>query len=147
MTIIQSQIEHLDDLAPLFDAYRVFYKQCSNLERATRFLKDRITKKDSIIYIAYIETVAVGFTQLYPTFSSVTMEKMYVLNDLYVNPNYRGNNVGQHLIEEAKTLCIDNNYKGLALQTAFNNPAQHLYERLDFIKETDLHYFWTNNNK
>jgi len=147
MTIIQSQIEQLDDLAPLFDAYRVFYKQDSNLEQAKHFLKDRLTKKDSIIYIAYIDELAVGFTQLYPTFSSVSMEQMYVLNDLYVSPNYRGKNIGQQLIQVAKNLCINNNYKGLTLQTAFNNPAQHLYERLGFIKDTDLYYVWTNNTK
>jgi len=70
-----------------------------------------------------------------------------VLNDLYVSPNYRGKNIGQQLIQVAKNLCINNNYKGLTLQTAFNNPAQHLYERLGFIKDTDLYYVWTNNTK
>ncbi len=147
MTITQAKPEHLDVLTPLFDAYRMFYKQTSNLKQAKTFLKERLSKKDAVIYIAFIDHKAVGFTQLYPTFSSVSMEQVYVLNDLYVNYKYRGNSVGQELIHAAKTFCIDNNSKGLTLQTAFNNPAQHLYERLGFIKDTDLHYFWSNNNK
>jgi len=145
MTIILSQMAQLDDLVPLFDAYRVFYKQDSNLKQAKRFLEDRLIKKDSIIYIAYIDDIPVGFTQLYPSFSSVSMSKIYVLNDLYVKSNYRGSRIGQELIQTAKNLCITHNYKGLALQTANNNPAQHLYERLEFNKDSDLHYFWTNN--
>ena len=147
MIIVQAQIEHLEALVPLFDGYRKFYKQESNLQKTKNFLEARITHKDSIIFIAFIDNVAVGFTQLYPLFSSVSMEKMYVLNDLYVNLNYRGKSIGQQLLQTAKSLCTRNNYKGLALQTAFNNPAQHLYERLGFIKDTDLHFFWTNNNQ
>jgi len=147
MTIIQAQIEHLNVLAPLFDDYRVFYEQTSNVKEAKTFIKARIINKDSIIYIAIIDSKVVGFTQLYPLFSSVSMEQMYLLNDLYVNSNYRNKGIGQQLIKEAKDFCVTNNYKGLAIQTANNNPAQHLYERLGFKKDTDLHFFWTNNNE
>lgn len=144
MHIVQAQIKHIEDLAPLFDGYRMFYRQDSDLEKAKSFLQNRITNKDSIIYIAYINNKAVGFTQLYPLFSSVSMESMYLLNDLYVHANHRNKGIGQVLIQAAKNLCISNNYKGLALQTENKNPAQHLYERLDFIKDPDLQFFWTN---
>ena len=145
MKIIQAQIKHLDDLASLFDSYRMFYRQDSNLEKAKSFLKERITNKESTIFIAYSNHDAIGFTQLYPLFSSASMQPMYVLNDLFVDSNYRNKGVGNVLIQAAKNLCTKNNNKGLAIQTAYNNPAQHLYERLGFKKDTDLQFFWSVN--
>ncbi|WP_033962327.1 GNAT family N-acetyltransferase [Psychroserpens jangbogonensis] len=142
MTILQAQLKDLDTLASLFDGYRMFYKQESNLSDATAFLKTLLEQKASVVYIAYINDKAVGFTQLFPLFSSVSMQPMYLLNDLYVDSNYRSQGIGEALINRAKQLCKDENQKGLAIQTAFDNPAQHLYERLGFVKDTDLHLFW-----
>jgi len=147
MTIVQAEAKHLDDLAPLFDGYRVFYKQQSNVAAAKAFLKDRLTNKDSVIYMAYLDEKAVGFTQLYPLFSSVSMETMYLLNDLYIDSTLRSRGIGQLLIQAAKEFCITNNYKGLAIQTAQDNKAQELYERVGFVKDTDLHFFWENRER
>ena len=144
MTITRAKLKDLNDLAPLFDDYRKFYKQDSNLEGAKRFLKQRMIKNDSIIYIAYENDEAIGFTQLYPLFSSVSMRSMYMLNDLFVNSNHRGQGIGEALINRAKHLCQSENNKGLAIQTAIDNPAQQLYQRLGFIKDTDLQFFWSN---
>jgi hypothetical protein len=77
MTIIQAYIEHLEDVVPLFNSHRIFYEQDSDIISAKQFLKERILNNESIIYIAYLEKEAVGFTQLYPLFSSVTMKSMY----------------------------------------------------------------------
>lgn len=145
MKILKAQLEHLNDVAPLFDGYRVFYRQLPNLETAKAFIKERIEKQESIIYIAYLDNVAVGFTQLYPLFSSVSMERMELLNDLYIHPDYRNRGIGEALINKAKLFCKNNNSKGLAIQTEATNKAQHLYERLGFIKDIDLHFFWANN--
>ncbi|MEJ2113946.1 MAG: GNAT family N-acetyltransferase [Flavobacteriaceae bacterium] len=142
MNIIQAKEEHLNDLVPLFDAYRIFYEQSSNLEDARQFLNNRITKGESVIFIAYIENVAVGFTQLYPSFSSVSMKRSYILNDLYVHKDYRKKGVGSALLNKAKQLCKEKNYKGIGLQTATDNPAQFLYESLGWEKEPYLGYFW-----
>jgi len=142
MTIIEAHSEHLDDLAPMFDGYRVFYKQPSDLESAKEFLKDRIRNDESIIYMAYIDGKAVGFTLLYPLFSSVSLKPMYLLNDLYVKADYRGQGIGKALIDKAKALCEKEKNKGLTLQTASDNPAQKLYERLGFVKDHDLYYYW-----
>jgi ribosomal protein S18 acetylase RimI-like enzyme len=126
----------------MFDGYRVFYKQPSDLESAKEFLKDRIRNDESIIYMAYIDGKAVGFTLLYPLFSSVSLKPMYLLNDLYVKADYRGQGIGKALIDKAKALCEKEKNKGLALQTASDNPAQKLYERLGFVKDHDLYYYW-----
>ncbi|EDP69913.1 glyceraldehyde-3-phosphate dehydrogenase [Flavobacteriales bacterium ALC-1] len=143
MTIIKAHIDHIEDLVPLFDGYRLFYKQRTDKEGAHHFLLERFKNKDSIIFLAYIDNKAVGFTQLYPLLSSVSMQPMYLLNDLFIDANYRSQGIGEALINKAKQLCIAENNKGLAIQTAHDNPAQHLYERLGFEKDPDLHFFWT----
>ncbi len=142
MTIIQATTKHLKDIVPLFDAYRVFYRQPSNLIGAENYIKERLTKQDSVIYIAYINNVAVGFTQLYSLFSSVSMQAMYLLNDLYIDTKYRNQNIGTLLIQKAKALCREKGCKGLMIQTEKSNPAQHLYQREGFIKDEDLSFFW-----
>ena len=144
MEITKATLKHLDDLASLFDGYRQFYKQDANLEKAKAFLTNRIKNNESVIYIAYLDNKAVGFTQLYPLFSSVSLQPMYLLNDLYVDANIRNKGVGQQLIQAAKNLCIKKGYKGLGIQTEVSNPAQHLYQRVGFKKDPDLHLFWTN---
>jgi GNAT superfamily N-acetyltransferase len=77
-------------------------------------------------------------------FSSVSMQRSYVLNDLYVTPSYRGKKIGEALLNKAKELCIASNAKGLSLETGIHNPAQKLYEKLHWVKDVDgFHYFWT----
>ena len=142
MIIIQATTDHLGDLVPLFDGYRVFYRQPSNIKDVRVFLKDRLYKQDSIIYIAYINNLPVGFTQLYFLFSSVSMQPMYLLNDLYIDSNYRNKSIGTALINKAKALCKEKAYKGLIIQTDKTNPAQHLYQREGFVLDEDLSFFW-----
>jgi len=147
MKIIKAELSHLEDIVPLFDGYRIFYKQASNLKAAKAFIKNRLLLKDAIIYVAYIKNNAVGFTQLYPLFSSVSMTPMYLLNDLYIDSTYRNQGIGEALINQAKQLCKTEKNKGLAIQTAFDNPAQKLYQRLGFKSDTDLHFFWSATDK
>jgi GNAT superfamily N-acetyltransferase len=145
MEVIFADLKHLDLVAPLFDAYRVFYKQQSDISLATSFLKERIQLKESIILLALNEEGSpMGFTQLYPMFSSVSAKRSYVLNDLYVAAAFRKKGVGETLLEAAKNICKVKAYKGIALETATDNPAQYLYERLGWKKNSDLQYFWSN---
>lgn len=144
MIIIKAHIEHLDQIVSLFDAYRIFYLKPSNKEKVKQFLFERLKNKESIIFLALVDNQAVGFTQLYPSFSSVSMQPIYILNDLYVSKTYRKQGVGVALLNKAKQLCREQNYKGLGLQTEATNPAQHLYESLGWKKDPDLQYFWTN---
>jgi ribosomal protein S18 acetylase RimI-like enzyme len=133
-------LEQLEILVPLFDTYRVFYKEVSDLKRARDFLTERIQNNESIIYIAYDETRVLGFTQLYPSFSSTTTQRLWILNDLYVIPEARGLRVGEHLIERALQLARDTNAKGVMLETAHTNiSGQKLYERMGFMRE-DLEF-------
>jgi len=145
MIIIKAHIEHLDQIVSLFDAYRVFYRKPSDKDTAKQFLFERLKNKESIIFLALVNDEAVGFTQLYPSFSSVSMQPVYILNDLYVTKKYRKQGIGVALLKKAKQLCRSNNFKGLGLQTETTNPAQYLYESLGWEKDPDLQYFWTND--
>lgn len=144
-TIIEADENHIEAVAPLFDQYRVFYKQESDEQAAKKFLLERIQKNESILFVAYLDGVAIGFTQLYTSFSSVSLQAVFILNDLYVAPSSRGKGVGEALLNRAKAVCRERKYKGLALETGVKNPAQQLYEKLGWEKDTDcFHYFWTS---
>ena len=143
MKIITVTSENLDQLASLFNDYRIFYKQESNLAAAKNFMKERLDNKDSVVFLATDENgIGLGFTQLYPSFSSVKMKPSYILNDLYVSQENRGFGIGEALLEHAKEFAITNNCHGLSLETDNDNPAQNLYERLGWKKDMHLHYSW-----
>lgn len=143
ITTVRIHQNQISDIVPLFDAYRVFYKMKSNIVEAYSFLNDRILKDESIIFAAYKSETAVGFVQLFKTFSSVSLESSLILNDLFVAPQYRNNNIGETLLLKSQEFCIANNYKGLALETAIDNPAQKLYKKLGWRKDSHcFHYFW-----
>ncbi|WP_273567206.1 GNAT family N-acetyltransferase [Maribacter halichondriae] len=142
--IIKVDKTYLDDIAPLFDAYRIFYGQNSDVPAARIFLTERMDKRESVLFLAHHKGIPAGFTQLYTTFSSVTLQPVYILNDLYVDVKYRKMGIGEALLEKGKTFCKSKGYKGLALETAIDNPAQKLYERLGWEKESHcFHYFWS----
>ncbi|MBX2827596.1 MAG: GNAT family N-acetyltransferase [Flavobacteriaceae bacterium] len=144
MKIIKATHENLTTLAPLFDGYRIFYKQNSDREAAQDFLSKRFAEGDSVIFMAVDEQGnGLGFTQLYPSFSSVFMQRVYILNDLFVDAHARGKGVGEALMEHAKVFAREQGAKGLTLETAVDNPAQKLYERLGWKKDTEVfHYTW-----
>ena len=145
MKIIKADSSHIPLIAPLLDQYRVFYKQTTNVKAATEFLGKRLSKGESIILLAFKGDQPIGFTQLYTSFSSVSLQPVFILNDLYVDVNHRGKKVGEELLLQAKAYCREMRYKGLALETSIDNPAQRLYERLGWKKDTDcFHYFWTS---
>ncbi len=144
MKVIQARRDNLELLVPLFDGYRVFYKQSSNPEAARNFLSERFQKNDSVIFLALDQDgTGIGFTQLYPSFSSVSMQRTYILNDLYVTSAARKRGVGKALMESAKQFAIESGSKGLTLETDLDNPAQSLYQRLGWKKDTHVnHYTW-----
>lgn len=123
--------DDLDLLAPLFDAYRVFYGQASDLEAAHRFLAVRQAAGESLLLIAELEGEPVGFVQLYPFFSSVRLTRLLVLNDLYVAEGARRAGVARALLGGAAELARDRGCTGLMLETADDNvAAQALYDKL-----------------
>jgi len=142
--ISQAGLDDIDHIVPLFNDYRIFYEQEPDIFRARQFLLNRIESSESIIFLAFQDEEAIGFTQLYPTFSSVSMQRMYILNDLYVDTNYRNLGVASLLLNHAKSYVLELGYKGLSLETHISNPAQKLYEKLGWVKDTEYaHYMWS----
>lgn len=141
LTVQRASIENVDIIAPLFDAYRQFYKQASDLEKACLFIAERLENDESVIFIAYWNNEPAGFTQLYPLFSSVSMRRAWLLNDLYVNPGFRENGVGTALLERAKSHCRATNAKALTLETSWDNyTAQKVYEKNGWQREENFFY-------
>ncbi len=130
-------LERLDAIAQLFDAYRVFYSQPSDPDGARQFIRARLTGDDAHIICAVNEAdVVVGFTQLYPCFSSVSMERTWILNDLFVDPRARRSGVGRMLLEAARQHALATGAVRLELATEKTNvTAQSLYQSQGWVRE------------
>lgn len=141
-SIRQATLDDIEPLALQFNAYRVFYNQSPDMAGATDFLRQRITQQDSHIYLSETpDPLIAGFCQLYPSFSSQSMQKTWILNDLFVAPEYRSKGVAQQLIARAEKLAIDTCSKGLLLCTqTTNHIAQALYQKVGFTPLSD--YTW-----
>ncbi len=136
-TIRQATALDLDSLVPLFDQYRQFYRQPSNIEGAKQFLLDRFRFNQSIVFMAFSGNTPVGFTQFYPSFLSGAMAQILVLNDLFVVPEERARGVGTALLEHAAGYARRIGAMRLVLSTEITNAnAQSLYEKLGWKRDT-----------
>jgi ribosomal protein S18 acetylase RimI-like enzyme len=146
-----ANLEDLEQLAELFNAYREFYEETSDIVLAKRFLQERLSKKDSIIFVAETavdensantkeEQKLIGFCQLYPTFCSVIAAPICVLYDLFVDANIRKSGAGKALMLAAHDYAANKGYARLDLTTAKTNlTAQSLYESLGWVRD-DVFY-------
>ena len=145
MQILKANIDHVDLVVPLFDSYRQFYDQKSDPESVMDFLSQRLNRNESVIFVALDEekNQGIGFVQLYPSFSSVNMKRMWILNDLFVDENYRKQGVAEALIETSRQLAIKSNSSGIVLETQISNKhAQMLYDKAGFVKDNNHHYYF-----
>jgi ribosomal protein S18 acetylase RimI-like enzyme len=139
----RAQLVDVAAVAPLFDAYRQFYGKPSNLELASRFLSDRIGQNESVVFVAETrEGAAVGFIQLYPTFSSVSAGRVYVLNDLFVDPAARRGSVARGLMHAAAEFARCKGALRLSLSTGKTNErAQALYESEGWVRDEQYYHY------
>jgi ribosomal protein S18 acetylase RimI-like enzyme len=145
--VVRATVEDLPLIVPLFDGYRQFYKYPSDVEGAQRFLQAHFDEDSSVIFLAFGvdeqgERQAWGFTQLYPSFSSAAMKRLWILNDLFVAPQARRAGVGRALLECARVFAEETQARGLTLQTAVDNyPAQTLYEAAGWKREEQFYSY------
>ncbi len=138
----------LEQITELFDAYRIFYRNNSDKYGAKKFLAERLKNKDSEIFVCETnENNLVGFVHLYPLFSSTRMKKLWLLNDLYVNPEYRGKGISVKFIERAKKLVADSSACAMFLETEKSNLiGNNLYLKTGFkLNEGSNFYEWNND--
>lgn len=134
--ITRANLNDIVELLPLVELYRDFYKQPAN--EATRgYLTQRLEKNEAIVFIARVDGKAVGFTMIYPTFSTVALKEIWLLNDLFVDQSARGNGVASKLMEVAEQAARDAGAGRIWLRTANDNtPAQALYEGRGWVQDT-----------
>ena len=139
MKIIQAGLINLKDTTELFDLYRQFYNQESDFENLRRFLVSRIISKESTILIAYEDDYPLGFIQLSSVFSSITMERVWLINDLFVMEDYRNIGIGSALLNAAAKFGKKSNAKWFLLRPGSENRMRHrLYEKNGWLVEREL---------
>lgn len=137
----QATVDDIALIAPLFNEYRVYYKQASDVEAVKIFLQDRLLRNESIVFLALNDGEAIGFTQLYPIFSSVSLKRAWLLNDLFVHESARGAGAGKQLLKAAKELGEETDSKFLMLQTQIDNRgAQKLYNSNGWKPLSDMFF-------
>ena len=143
MNIRRIDLSEANLVAGLFDKYRVFYEKDSDINLAEQFIKTRLGNNESVIFVVLDGELPIGFTQLYPKYSSVSAVKNWILNDLYVEPSYRKQGVGETLIKTAMDFAKGDGATYVQLETAVDNyTAQSLYEGIGFQKQApDTEYF------
>ena len=143
MKINRASLADLEDLTLLFDGYRRFYRQEQDLGGCRDFLEDRITRNEAFIFIAREDDgSAIGFTLLYPIFSSVRRKRVYILNDLFVHSDHRKKGVGERLLRAAANFGKEQGAHGLQLETEISNTkAQSLYENQGWKKVDDVYFY------
>ena len=122
-TVRQATIYDLEQLVPLFDGYRQFYGRVSDLRAAREFLLARFNNDESTVFIAHEDERASGFTQLYPSFSSISLARIFILNDLFVHEQARRKGVASALMSDAVKFATALGAARLSLSTAITNDA------------------------
>lgn len=139
---IKCDAGHCDELSVLFNDYRVFYGQISDLESARNFIKERLSKDDSAIFAFFEDSIMRGFVQLYPSFSSVAMRRTYYLNDLFVSADFRRKGIAEVLINKSIDFAKENSAARITLCTQIeNDAAKNLYNKCGFTINTAYDYF------
>ena len=134
--IRRATIDDLGLISPLFDLYRQFYEQDSDVAKAEKFLAQRLQHHESVIFLAFDGADAVGFTQLYPGFSSVSMARTFLLNDLYVLASHRRHGAGALLLKAAVAHAQSAQAVRISLTTnVANTTAQAVYEAQGWARE------------
>lgn len=140
--IRKASLEDLDEVAMLFDLYRIFYRQDSDIEKGKVFLKERFMNSESDIFLAIADGKAVGFVQLYKLFHYTKLQKQWLLSDLFVHPDYRGRRLSVALIERCQKWCEETDACGLMLETEkTNDTGNRLYPRTGFIYDGQHNYY------
>jgi GNAT superfamily N-acetyltransferase len=136
LSIVRATAEDVDVLHPLVEGYRDFYKQAPNIKTA-QYLSDRLANNELIGWIAYLDGAPVGFTVVYPTFSTVSLSQIWLLNDLFVLPAARGHKVASQIMQVVEDAAREAGATRVFLRTANDNTAaQALYEGRGWVQDT-----------
>jgi ribosomal protein S18 acetylase RimI-like enzyme len=139
MRIVQATLEHLDLLTPLFIKYREFYGELPFPDSSRKFLETRLRRKESVIYLALAddEDKLLGYCQLFPSYSSLSLKRVWILNDIFVAEDARRMLVADRLLQTAKQMAKETNAVRMRVATSVSNEvAQKTYESIGFREDT-----------
>lgn len=139
LRVSRADSSRIEEALRLFEGYLAFYKCEPAPEKARAFILDRLSRQDSVIFLAELDGACVGFTQLYPAFASLSMAPNWILNDLFVEPAGRGKGVATALMAAARQSAVDTGAAEIFLQTARDNTtAQSLYVGLGYKRDDEF---------
>lgn len=139
MRITTATLDNLDQLTPMFIHYRELYGAMPQPEASKNFLVERLKKQEAIILLAFEGDELLGFCLVYPSFSSVSLRPMWILNDLYVAEPARRKQVAKQLLKAIAQQARDNNAVRLRVSiNASNEIAQRLYETAEFSEDQNF---------
>ena len=142
LSVRQAVLSDLEILAPLFDAYRQFYGRAPDLPAAESFLRERFDHGESVVFLAHAEACPVGFTQLYPCFSSVSLARTFILNDLFVVASHRRTGVASELLRTAVEHARSLGAVRVSLNTDVqNSAAQATYEARGWKRDSEYYAY------
>jgi GNAT superfamily N-acetyltransferase len=144
ISVRQASILDLSKIVPVFDSYREYFKQERNPTEVEKFLFDKFEHLESVIFIAEQNSEVIGFAQLYPIFSSLTLERVWLLNDFFICEDYRNKGVGKQLFEKVKEFTLLTKSKGIELTVEhINEKAWQFWESQGFILDEEFrNYFY-----
>nr|WP_261764543.1 GNAT family N-acetyltransferase [Paenibacillus xylanexedens] len=149
--IRQATLNDISEVSRLFNEYRIFYGQHSDIEAATFFIKERMSKQESMIFVAEcneeskVPDTALGLVQIYPSYSSVSMGPIWILNDLFVDSTYRQQGIARKLMQAVMKQAKKQQILRIVLSTAISNrQAQALYESEGYTQDQSFMYYECN---
>ena len=142
MIVRKATQQDLVQLAVLFDEYRQFYGASSNIQQSHDFLKQRFENQQSTIFISIKDAIITGFIILYYGFSSSSCSSYYILDDVYVSPEYRRQGSAKQLIDTAILFAEHEKAIRISLQTPKDNLKSHqLYEKMGFVRDDEYYTY------
>jgi ribosomal protein S18 acetylase RimI-like enzyme len=143
LTVRQATIEDLPNIVPIFDSYRECFKQPKNPSKVEKFLYEKFEHLESVIFIAAQENEVIGFAQLYPIFSSLSLQRVWLLNDFYISEEYRNRGIGKQLFAKVKEFTLLTKSKGIELSVEHSNEkAWHFWEKQGFRIDDEFRYYF-----
>ena len=142
LTVRQAVAADLDRLAPLFDQHRQFQGQAANLPACREFLHQRFEHGQSVLFLASLADQDVGLAQLYPSWSSTALARVFILNDLFVAPAGRRAGVASALLQAVEQYAWAFGACRISLNVARpNRSAQELYRARGWLQDEAFHMF------
>ena len=142
LLVREAGLADLEAAAALFDGYRQFYQFPSDIQACRAFLRERLARGESRVFLVWDGNQAVGFMQLYPSFGSLSLRRVWILYDLFVTPAARKRGVARLLLQRAHALGVETGASEVSLATAIDNhPAQRAYERMGWVRDDAFYYY------